>query len=255
MTVPSYLAGPPAGDVRVPELLRRALEPHSISVETLEPVWRNEAGELTFAVAERRGRAGVYAKWNPVWSGESLEDEARRMAWLQQRHPVPKVLDLVADGHGEVLITTALPGDSAVSERWRATPEVALRALGEGLRQLHSVPVEGCPYHWSAESRLAIAGVGCGSAALSSVPPVDRLVLCQGDPCAPNTLIGDDGSFLAHVDLARLGAADRWADLAVMSMSLAWNYSDVDETVFWEAYGVEPDEERIDYYRRLWNAE
>lgn len=88
-----------------------------------------------------------------------------------------------------------------------------------------------------------------------SVPPVDHLVLCQGDPCAPNTLIRDDGSFLAHVDLARLGVADRWADLAVMSMSLAWNYGDVDEAVFWEAYGADPDQGRIDYYRWLWNAE
>ncbi len=255
MTAPSDLAGPPAGEVRVPELLRRALETHSISVETLEPVWRNEAGGLTFAVAERRGRAGVYAKWNPVSSGESLEDEARRMTWLRQRHPVPEVLDLEADGRGEVLLTTALPGESAVSVRWRARPEVALRALGDGLRRLHSVPVGGCPYHWSAEARLTALGIGRGSSPLGLVPPVDRLVLCQGDPCAPNTLIGDDGSFLAHVDLARLGVADRWADLAVMSMSLAWNYGEVDETVFWEAYGADPDRERIDYYRRLWNAE
>lgn len=86
-------------------------------------------------------------------------------------------------------------------------------------------------------------------------PPIDRLVFCQGDPCAPNTLLAADGSFLAHVDLARLGAADRWADLAVMSMSLAWNYRGYDEAVFWEAYGIEPDPLRIDYYRRLWDAE
>lgn len=40
-----------------------------------------------------------------------------------------------------------------------------------------------------------------------------------------------------------------------MSMSLAWNYRGYDEAVFWEAYGIEPDPLRIDYYRRLWDAE
>lgn len=239
----------------MPDMLRRILGTHRFSMEAVEPVWRNEAGGLTFAVAGAPGRPETYAKWNPVSSGESLEDEARRMTWLRQRHPAPEVLDLVTGESGEVLLTRALPGESAVSARWRGTPEVALRALGEGLRRLHSVPVGGCPYDWSAERRLAVLGVGRGSMPLGPVPPVDCLVLCQGDPCAPNTLIGDDGSFLAHVDLARLGVADRWADLAVMSMSLAWNYGDVDETVFWEAYGEDPDPERIDYYRRLWNAE
>lgn len=236
-------------------MLRRTLETHSFSMEGVEPVWRNEAGGLTFAVAGTPGHPEIYAKWNPASSGESLENEARRMTWLRERHPVPEVIELDTRGSGEVLLTRALPGESAVSARWRATPEAALRALGEGLRRLHSVPIGGCPYDWSAERRLAALDARRGVTPSGSVPPVDRLVLCQGDPCAPNTLIGDDGSFLAHVDLARLGVADRWADLAVMSMSLAWNYGDVDETVFWEAYGADPDPERIDYYRRLWNAE
>ena len=64
----------------------------------------------------------------------------------------------------------------------------------------------------------------------------------------------DDGSFLAHVDLARLGTADRWADLAVMTLSLEWNYVGYDEADFWAAYGSEPDAHRIAYYRALWNA-
>ena len=59
---------------------------------------------------------------------------------------------------------------------------------------------------------------------LADLPPDDVLVACHGDACAPNTLIGDDGRWTAHVDLGCLGAADRWADLAVASWSLTWNY-------------------------------
>ena len=50
---------------------------------------------------------------------------------------------------------------------------------------------------------------------LSSSPPIDQLVVCHGDACAPNTLIDSDGSCSGHVDLGTLGIADRWADLAI----------------------------------------
>ncbi|MFD0525075.1 phosphotransferase [Paractinoplanes durhamensis] len=83
--------------------------------------------------------------------------------------------------------------------------------------------------------------------------PIDRLVVCHGDPCAPNTLIGDDGRWRAHVDMATMGVADRWADLAVGSWSLSWNYGDGWEDLFFDTYGIAADRERIAYYRLLWD--
>ena len=38
-------------------------------------------------------------------------------------------------------------------------------------------------------------------ALIADAPPVDHLVVCHGDACAPNTLIGDDGACVGHVDL------------------------------------------------------
>jgi len=66
--------------------------------------------------------------------------------------------------------------------------------------------------------------------------------------------MGDDGRWLAHVDLALLGVADRWADIAVASMSTEWNFGPGWEDALIEAYGVEPDRERLAFYRDLWNA-
>jgi kanamycin kinase len=55
---------------------------------------------------------------------------------------------------------------------------------------------------------------------------------------------------------AELGVADRWADLAVATLSLSWNYPGrLWDAEFFASYGVEPDPARIDYYRRLWQAE
>jgi kanamycin kinase len=72
----------------------------------------------------------------------------------------------------------------------------------------------------------------------------------------PNTVIDDDGRCCGPVDFGGLGVADRWADLAVATLSLGWNYlGRLWDAEFFATYGVEPDAVRIDYYRRLWQAE
>jgi kanamycin kinase len=80
------------------------------------------------------------------------------------------------------------------------------------------------------------------------------LVVCHGDACSPNTLIGDDGQWSAHVDLGALGTGDRWADLAVAAMSTEWNYGPGWEGALLKAYGISADPARLAYYRELWNA-
>jgi kanamycin kinase len=90
---------------------------------------------------------------------------------------------------------------------------------------------------------------------LGSVPAVDQLVVCHGDACAPNTLIAADGTWSGHVDLGALGVADRWADLAVATASTMWNFGEGVEDAVLDAYGIERDDERIRFYRALWELE
>lgn len=87
------------------------------------------------------------------------------------------------------------------------------------------------------------------------IPEIDRLVVCHGDACSPNTLIDDRGCFAAHVDLGDLGLADRWADLAVATWSTRWNYGPGWEALLLEAYGIVPDPARTAYYRLLWDLD
>ena len=69
-------------------------------------------------------------------------------------------------------------------------------------------------------------------------------------------MIDDDGRCCGHVDFGGLGVVDRWADLAVATLSSGWNYlGRLWDAEFFATYGVEPDAVRIDYYRRLWQAE
>lgn len=261
------LAGPPTADVEVPAALAR----FAVGAP-LEPVWRNETGGLTWRSLGPDGDARLYLKWSPA-GGPDLGQEAQRLAWLAGRLPVPEVVLHGADATGGWLVTRAILADGAVSPRWRDDPRTAARAIGVGLRRLHEeVPVAGCPFTWSVEERLEAvherlaAGQGqerwhpdhrgldaeTALRLLADVPDPDPVV-CHGDACAPNTLIDDDGRWAGLVDLGRLGVGDRWADLAVATWSLDWNYGPGWEGTLLDAYGIEPDPVRSAYYRLLWD--
>ncbi|GAA1984449.1 aminoglycoside 3'-phosphotransferase [Isoptericola halotolerans] len=240
------LAAAPTGPVTVPPpILRLAAD------DDVTPVWRNELGGLTFRLS---GPGSVrYAKWVAAGTPElDLDAEAERLAWAARHAVVPRVLSRGRDIDGSWLVTTGLPGRSAVDPVWRDRPDDAARAIGAGLRTLHdALPVDDCPFTWSAEERISRLD-DADREALGPVPEVDRPVVCHGDACAPNTLVADDATPAGHVDLGTLGVADRWADLAVASMSLGWNYVGDHEAALFDAYGVAPDQERIAFYRELW---
>jgi kanamycin kinase len=221
----------------------------------VESVWRNELGGLTYRLVSRNGAAIRYVKWQSYagLSGNQRKDvdlavEAEKLRWAGRYGrsiKVPRVLDLGLDDDSAWLVTQGIAGIPAFDPRWKSTPETAVVAIAKGLRHLHdSLPVEECPYRgtWVEE------GV--------SVPAPDKLVVCHGDPCVPNTLLDSAGDFVAQVDFSQMGVADRWADLAIATYSISWdiNFGRSYDDVFFEAYGVAPDPERIEFYRSLWDG-
>ena len=232
----------------------------------------NELGGITFEIGA--GDRRRFVKWAPAGSGLDLAAEAARLAWAVAFTPVPRPLGQGADRTGSWLVTSALPGEMAITARWKAEPHTAVAAIGAGLRAC----TRRCP--WTAArspgapptarrcppaGRAGPAGPGPvasqpsgaqrrrGAGLLADAPPVDELVVCHGDSCAPNTLLTADGRCSGHVDLGELGVADRWADLAVATWSTTWNYGPGWETPLLDAYGIAPDPDRTSYYRLLWD--
>ena len=264
-------SGPPEHDVRIPNAVRTL-----IAGNGFEAVWENELGGLTFAVETDTGER-EFIKWTPTSAGIDLVREIVRLRWAGLWLAVPRVLDHGQDAEGAWLITAAVPGESAVSPRWTNDPKTAVTAIGSGLRFLHdTLPVQQCPFTWSNESRIATARRRAAQGDIDpanwdnehkhltvlealdlvdAAPSIDRLVVCHGDACAPNTLLAADGAFSGHVDLGSLGVADRWADLAIATLSTTWNYGPGWEQPLLTAYGVAPDPERSAYYRLLWDLD
>lgn len=223
----------------VPEIVNELADGRSS-----ELVWRNDLGGLTFRIGNS------FIKWNPRRTGIDLDRERVRLDWITGRFPAPRVNSFGSNESAQWMVTDALPGDCAVGDVWRSRRPEAIQAIATGLRAIHAVPIGDFPSDWISQ-----VWVGKMPESLGPRPPVDEPVLVHGDACAPNTLITLTGEWSGNVDLGDLGVGDRWADLAIASLSLDWNFGEGHQSELFDSYGIEPDEDRIQYYRELWHLE
>jgi kanamycin kinase len=258
------------GSPKVPDSLRKEYKERRWDVayqygpEALTYQLSRDLGETRFL---KLARAGCF----PM-----PEDEASRMRWAYDFLPVPDVIEQDSSGSLSWLITEALPGRDATDPALTADPQRLVAILAAGLRAFHEAPVEACPFDFRLDAALAqahrrleagqivperdfhdefvhlSAGDAIGHLNLRR-PDSETLVVCHGDYCLPNILI-EAGVATGFVDLGELGVADRWWDVAVATWSLTWNLGPGYEDLFLEEYGLERDDDRVDFYRLLYDV-
>jgi kanamycin kinase len=203
-------------------------------------------------------------------------DESARTQWASLYLPVPIVLGTGSDDGVDWLLTDGLAGTDATRHPLLAAPGRVVPILARGLAEFHGrAPTDQCPFQFRAGAAIAHArervrsGVATPAdlhpehehlsldAALAELermrPASEDLVVCHGDYCFPNVLLDDAGAVTGYVDLGELGVADRWWDVAVGAWSTTWNVGPGWEDVFYKSYGVERDDDRIAFYRLLYD--
>jgi kanamycin kinase len=203
-------------------------------------------------------------------------DESARMQWASLFLPVPIVLDAGSAEGVDWLLTDALAGTDAGRHPLVNDPGHLVPILARGLADFHArAPVDQCPFEFPADVAIAHARdrVRSGIAKPADLhpehehlspadavtelermrPATEDLVVCHGDYCFPNVLLDDAGAITGYVDLGELGIADRWWDVAVGAWSTTWNVGPGWEELFYESYGVERDDDRIAFYRLLYD--
>lgn len=244
------------------------------------PVTAGESGASVFRAAD----ATRYAKCVPAADTAGLEAERDRIAWMGgQGVPGPRVLDWYAGETGACLVTAAVsgvPADQVRAEDLRAS----WGHIADAVRRLHEVPVATCPFRRGLDSVVDVARDVVARGAVNPeflpveqqlVPPAELLarltgeiprrrdqeaagtVVCHGDLCLPNIILDPETLEVSgFIDLGRLGAADRHADLALLLANARETWVDEErargaDVAFAERYGMPLDEERLRFYLHL----
>jgi len=222
---------------------------------------------MSGASAARLRRAGEpdrFLKEQDTTWDRGLEAEAARLEWLATTplaDRVPRVVEFRLGPPRDRLITTAVPGS------WPGQPH----AMGRALRELHdALDPSTCPFDLRLDVRLDLIARRVAEGGVdedefeeeyaglapedilerlrAERPAHEDLVVTHGDWCYPNVLF--DGDRWSMVDLAGLGVACRWYDLAIGVRSSWHNHGDAPEVTkaFLEGYGIAADEALLRYY-------
>ncbi|MCT7373966.1 APH(3')-II family aminoglycoside O-phosphotransferase [Chelativorans salis] len=236
---------------------------------TLQTIGRSEAAVFRLTAEER---PTLFVKVEADGPFAELTGEAARLRWLAERGVLcPTILSQARTNDRTWLLVTAIPGRDLASSPHMDAEEIA-EIAADALRELHRLDVTDCPFDHTLDQRIDLARLRMeaglvdeedfdaerlGSTArqlfhelLERRPSGERLAVAHGDACLPN-LLADAGRFAGFVDCGRLGVADVHQDLALAGWSISHNLGSRWLEPFFKRYGLEPDMDRLTFYRLL----
>ncbi|WP_422657524.1 phosphotransferase [Paenibacillus sp. EC2-1] len=193
----------------------------------------------------------------------SLFDEVERLKWMQGKLPVPKVISYEEEEGKEYLLMTYIDGCVASKYQPKDGEKSMGFILGEALRKLHDVKIDGCPFkQFSPDNLTAMVRKNIlehmdevNEVVRTSFPDHtleqlmdflksnkatnDQLTFTHGDYGSGNVMI-HNGDLNAFLDVGEAGISDPYLDIYYMIKSLTV-YSARQEEVseFMNGYGID----------------
>jgi aminoglycoside phosphotransferase len=214
----------------------------------------------------------LYLKIAPQTAKLALSREKQRLDWLRSRLPVPEALCFAEDETNGYLLLSEIAGVPAIDESLRSDVPNIIEQSVRGLKTIHRLSTENCPFTNTLEEKIETArermrsglvdeedfdAERLGKTArqvfremIAAVPDDRDPVFTHGDYCVPNVIF-ENVNLSGFVDWPEAGIADRYQDLALLSRSVRHNFGARYEKLVFEIYGVEPDREKIRFYRLL----
>ncbi len=256
------------------EDLQKSLPPN-LAEAVSGRVWRQNNVGLSSARIyrlEAANKNSLYLKIDSRDSNNSLSFEKRKLEWLENRLPVPKVLLLAEDGTNEYLLLSEITGVEASDDSLKINIPKTIGELTNGLKMIHNLPIAGCPFDARLErkieqarerminglvaeddfdeERLGRSAEDLFQELIATAPAAEDLVFTHGDYCLPNVIF-KDGKLSGFLDWGNAGVADKHQDLALLSRSVRYNFGEECEKSVFEIYGIELDLKKIRFYQLL----
>ncbi len=216
---------------------------------------------------------------------DRFDDMVSVMRWLDGKIPVPKVIHAAKENDMCYLLMSRIKGQMSCEEYYLEHPNELCEHLANGLKMLWSVDISDCPVLRNIDDELKAARRQVdlklydldnvepdtfGENGLFKKPedlykwleenkPECEPVLSHGDYCLPNIFI-DNGKISGFIDLGDTGIGDKWRDIAICYRSLRHNfdgtyggkvYENFSPDLLFEKLGIEPNKEKMEFYRLL----
>ena len=194
-----------------------------------------------------------------VAEGGGLGREWRLLSWIGGRLPVPAPIWYGAAAGRFFLVWGVVVGTPVYLVKADDRGDAVVQ-LARALKMIHSLDPEGCPFTHPLEEKLKaiMARYGVDSPEAEEMrrgKPEEAHVFTHGDYCLPNVLVEREG-LSGVIDWDYGGLADPYVDFASAVWSLGYNFGEPETEEVWaplffEEYGMELDEGKLEYFRRI----
>jgi|SRR5215213_11829829 len=221
---------------------------------------------------DAENKNSLYLKIAPRALVHSLRQEKLKLEWLKNRLSVPEVLFFDEDENTDYLLLSAISGVDASDASLKTDIPRVVEQLTNGLKTIHALPIENCPFDERNDRKIELVRklvennlvdeddfdeINRGKTAeslfqelIENKPAAEDLVFTHGDYCFPNIIL-ENKRLSGFVDWGNAGIADRYQDIALLTRSVTYNFgAEYEESVF-KIYGIEPDWEKIRFFRLL----
>jgi aminoglycoside phosphotransferase len=250
--------------------------PDELRIEIGKSTWKQvtigESGAYIYLLSDGKVR-NRYLKIMPRRLKISIEREVELLKWMEGKLPVPKVILFISDTEYEYLLMTEVKGTHSCDPSFGSDMPKLVYLLAKGLRMIHSIDIENCPFDQRLSIKLKEAeyrvlnglvnendfddarqgrkAIDLFQELLIAKPAREDLVFTHGDYCLPNIII-NNGDISGFIDWGRGGVADRYQDLALAARSLEYNFDAKWIPLFFKEYGIDNiDYSKIEYYKLL----
>ncbi|HEX8737393.1 MAG TPA: APH(3') family aminoglycoside O-phosphotransferase [Pyrinomonadaceae bacterium] len=221
---------------------------------------------------DAENKDALYLKIAPRTLAHSLLREKMKLEWLENRLPAPEVLFFAAGESADYLLLSAISGTDASDASLKTDIPRVIEQLTNGLKTIHALPIEDCPFDERNDCKIEPARelvaknlvdeddfdeINLGKTAaclfqelIENKPADEDSVFTHGDYCLPNVIF-ENKRLSGFVDWGNAGIADRYQDLALLTRSVIYNFGAEYEELVFKIYGIEPDWEKIRFFRLL----
>lgn len=207
-----------------------------------------------------------------ISKSEEILNEVKAYRYLEGKINVPKVYEFVEKEGHYFLLMSEVKG-RMISDLLTESVEDTIQLYAKVLKLLHDLPIEGYPIQTNLPEILKKAKENMSEIDINTLEEITKqrgleatferlielypnkrdLVICHGDFCMPNVLVGEQVGF---IDLGRSRIDDRYQDIALALRSLKMNietlhlpYLDEYTTLFLNTYGIQKlDKRKCEFY-------
>jgi aminoglycoside 3'-phosphotransferase-2 len=240
----------------------------------VEEIRSGLGGASVFRVEDASGQKRFLKIAQGEEEAKALHQEIERTSWLRsQGINVPEILDAIIDGKITALLMSAVGGFPA--EESPGSPSETINVVASAMAQLHTIPIEICPFDERLRVRLARAktDIDLGivhpeefdernrgvspthllAQLIETIPNSEDLVVVHGDATFANIILDPSGT-VGFIDCGRSGVADRYVDLSIVAWEIENNFGQKWIENFFRAYGLVKrwDRWKVRYYADLY---